>query len=112
MSGSGVINCWSCGCARGEEAYGLRMLWCHRLGRYFSDVNLVVHGTDYHRENVEVAQLGSYTKKALEDLPPTWILRDFKRNKVSWGILRNLSLTVLGYPQKPVSNPHLDLSQP
>lgn len=81
--GGGVISCWSCGCSTGEEAYGLRLLWCNRLRKYFRGVDLSVLGTDAEEQNIQGAQRAVYKQYSVEDVPLRWLEKDFQRDRSS-----------------------------
>lgn len=72
-----VLNCWSCGCSSGEEAYYLRMIWQKRLASIFTDVSLHVLGTDLSEDKVAAAQEGSYLLHSVKALPPSWLQEFF-----------------------------------
>eukprot|EP00928_Gymnodinium_smaydae_P032080 TRINITY_DN2332_c1_g1_i2.p1 TRINITY_DN2332_c1_g1~~TRINITY_DN2332_c1_g1_i2.p1 ORF type:complete len:598 (-),score=140.95 TRINITY_DN2332_c1_g1_i2:26-1819(-) len=70
--GRSALNCWSCGCSSGEEAYYLRMMWQRRLASIFPSLDLTVFGTDLSAEKVEAARLGGYPQHSVQGLPPDW----------------------------------------
>jgi chemotaxis methyl-accepting protein methylase len=67
------LRIWSAGCASGEEAYSLAILFhryladraeAHQLGR------VGVLGTDIDRLSLEAARVGAYAEAAFADTPP------------------------------------------
>jgi len=60
------IECWSCGCASGEEVYTLAILW-RRLG---TDAPLGILATDADAHMLERARRGCYQPGSLKELPP------------------------------------------
>jgi chemotaxis methyl-accepting protein methylase len=66
------INVWSAGCASGEEAYSLAVLF-HRhavaSGQPMSPQRLRVLGTDIDRESLAAAERGAYGESAFADTP-------------------------------------------
>ena len=74
-----VLRCWSAGCASGEEAYTLCMLWRLCLAERFPDIQLDIMSTDVDPHMLERAQQGRYTWGSLKDLPPHWVEMGFDR---------------------------------
>ena len=65
-----VIECWSAGCASGEEVYSLAALWELRLAPRFSAVELHILGTDIDARLLERAARGCYRASSVKELPP------------------------------------------
>lgn len=60
---------WSAGCARGEEAYSLRIIW-HRLSQSYAHLPVLeITGTDKHPDYIDQAKAGVYTKGSLKEVP-------------------------------------------
>ncbi len=64
-----VARVWSAGCASGEEAYSLKLLWELRLKPRFPDLGLRILGTDADPRLLERAQTACYPPGSLKDLP-------------------------------------------
>ena len=64
------LRCWSAGCASGEEAYTMQMLWRLRAAPSMAARVLHVLGTDSDPTLLERARKGVYPPSALADLPP------------------------------------------
>ncbi len=78
-SSGSEIKAWSAGCARGEEAYSLKILW-DRIRR--SGVGLPalrITATDINPDYLQAAQLARYTWSALRELPPDSAQRCFEQ---------------------------------
>ena len=76
------IRCWSCGCSTGEEAYGLNLLWNHRLKRHFGPtVSLDVLGTDVDQGNVDAAIAAKFPPSSVGELPQEWLTKNFSCQK-------------------------------
>jgi chemotaxis protein methyltransferase CheR len=73
------FQCWSVGCASGEEPYTLALLWDLALSRLFPSLKLRVLATDADRTMIERAEEGCYAPHSLRDLPPAWTDRAFER---------------------------------
>ena len=68
--GDGVIRCWCAGCASGEEAHSLGIVWHFSLQQHFPDVVLDVLGTDVDEVVLHRAKRACYAMGSLKDLPP------------------------------------------
>jgi chemotaxis protein methyltransferase CheR len=65
----GPYRVWSCGCARGEEAYSFKMVWdrMHRVHQPPHELEL--WATDINPAYIEKAQKGEYEISSLKELP-------------------------------------------
>jgi two-component system CheB/CheR fusion protein len=63
------IRIWSAGCASGEEAYTVSMLFCEALGIDAFRERVKVYATDADEEALAYARQASYTPKQVADLP-------------------------------------------
>jgi chemotaxis protein methyltransferase CheR len=77
--GDSTLECWSAGCASGEESYTLSILWHLRLAaRYSSRLQLHVFATDIDRVLLRRASVACYRPSALKELPASWRARAFE----------------------------------
>ncbi len=63
------IRIWSCGCATGEEAYSLGILFNEAIRQRQSNLKLKIFATDMHKLSLETASQGLYSREALEHVP-------------------------------------------
>lgn len=70
---------WVPGCATGEEAYSLAILFHETAERMQRSFHVQVFGTDIDDEAIATARLGVYPHGALEDLSPERVSRFFDR---------------------------------
>ena len=64
-----TLDCWSAGCASGEEPYALAILWTVRLQPRFTRVDLRIVATDLDERLLARARAGRYTASSLKELP-------------------------------------------
>lgn len=65
-----ALRIWSAGCASGEEAYSIAILFAEALGsESFSD-RVKIYATDVDEEALAHARHASYSEKDLEPVPP------------------------------------------
>ena len=68
-SGRNRLSAWSCGCAAGEEPYGLALLWHRRLAPRFSGTALDILATDADPVLLARAREARYASASLRALP-------------------------------------------
>lgn len=77
-----TINAWSAGCAAGEEAYTLAILWreffcLDETGALNSTPQLKIWATDLREDQLERARRGWYKAGSLKEVPPYILNRYF-----------------------------------
>ena len=73
------LRIWSAGCATGEEAYSLALLFANQLGPEFPEWNIKVFATDLAADAIAFARRGLYPENVLSDLPAEYRERFFER---------------------------------
>lgn len=68
-AGSATLDAWSCGCASGEEAYTLSILWHERLRPRFPGLRLRILATDLDLHLLQRAGRAVYPEGAVRELP-------------------------------------------
>ena len=84
QEGAGELRAWSLGCASGEEAYTLSMLWRLDVGARFPSLTLRVVATDVDEDVLARAQRGCYEQGSLRELPSAWREAAFERSGPLW----------------------------
>lgn len=77
--GEHALECLSVGCASGEEAYSVKILWELEHAAQHEALALDVTGIDSHPVMLERARCACYQPGSLADLPETWRQRAFER---------------------------------
>jgi len=75
--GERELRCWSMGCASGEEAYTLAILWRLALAPQVPSVRLTIVATDVDQRAIERARSGCYPGSSIKDLPAEWRAKAF-----------------------------------
>ena len=70
--GGDELECWSAGCASGEEPYTLALQWRMTLASRFPELGLRVLGTDVDATLLQRARAACYRSSSLEALPTGW----------------------------------------
>jgi two-component system, chemotaxis family, CheB/CheR fusion protein len=91
------IRIWSAGCATGEEAYSLAILFAEALGDSIGKYSVRVFATDLDADAVNFARRGLYSRSAVANLPPDILDRYFQRVGDDFEIRKDIrALTVFG----------------
>ena len=64
------IRVWTPGCATGQEAYSIAILFHEQLGARRRPVNLKILATDVHKASLDVASAGIYTEQQIAGISP------------------------------------------
>jgi two-component system CheB/CheR fusion protein len=83
------LRAWSAGCATGEEAYTLAMLFAEALGEEAFRQRVKIYATDVDEEALAVGRQAIYTPKQVEPVPAELRERYFERNGDSNYLFRN-----------------------
>ena len=79
-SKDGTIRVWIAGCATGEEAYSVAILFAEAMGG-LSAVNkgrLQIFATDIDKNALHIARKGQYSRAALDDIPEDYTEKYFE----------------------------------
>ncbi|SMF50650.1 two-component system, chemotaxis family, CheB/CheR fusion protein [Azospirillum oryzae] len=90
-----MIRVWVCGCASGEEAYSIAILFAEaqeRLGRSF---DVKIFATDIDQDSIEVASLGEYPRSIAEDVSQERLSRFFTARGESYVVSRDIRRMVV-----------------
>ncbi|MDA8197460.1 MAG: EAL domain-containing protein [Actinomycetota bacterium] len=99
------IRVWIPGCASGEEAYTIAMLFSEKLGARLSDIRLQLFATDIDERALSIARSGVYPAAALENLDPNLILKYFNFNGRNYEISKNLRDSIIFAKQNLAVDP-------
>jgi chemotaxis protein methyltransferase CheR len=79
-----ALDCWSAGCASGEEPYTLALLWRLRLQWQYPSLTLRIVATDRDAGLLERARAGCYAASSLKELPTDLRAAGFERRDERW----------------------------
>ncbi|GGG25607.1 chemotaxis protein CheR [Rhodococcoides trifolii] len=74
------IRIWSAGCATGQEAYSLAMLFADAVGLESFRQRVKIYATDVDEDALATARQASYDAKSVENIPPEQLSRFFGRD--------------------------------
>jgi two-component system, chemotaxis family, CheB/CheR fusion protein len=89
------IRIWSAGCASGEEAYSLAIVFAEALGVDETAKLVKIYGTDVDEEALHDARVGLYSAKALESLPHDLREKYFEQNGAQFAFRPDLRRRVI-----------------
>jgi two-component system, chemotaxis family, CheB/CheR fusion protein len=99
------VRVWVAGCATGEEAYGLVMLFLEGFERLGRSLNLRVYATDVSHEALAIARRGCYPSAVVSDIAPERLRRFFSRLGESYCVSEQLREAVTFAPHDLLSDP-------
>jgi chemotaxis protein methyltransferase CheR len=75
--GHDSIDCWSVGCARGEEPYTLAAVWDFIVAPSWPRLSISILATDIDAAQIDRAKLGLFKQSSIRELPIGWRDRMF-----------------------------------
>ncbi|AWK85876.1 chemotaxis protein [Azospirillum thermophilum] len=90
-----MLRVWVCGCATGEEAYSIAILFAEaqeRLGRSF---DVKIFATDIDQDSIETASLGEYPRSIAEDVSQDRLARFFTQRGETYVVSRDIRRMVV-----------------
>ncbi|PWC83092.1 chemotaxis protein [Azospirillum sp. TSH100] len=90
-----MIRVWVCGCASGEEAYSLAILFAEAQERLGRSVDVKIFATDIDQDSIEVASLGEYPRAIADDVSQERLARFFTARGDSYVVSRDIRRMVV-----------------
>ncbi len=92
---SDTVRVWSCGCATGEEAYSLAMLFSEYTSTLIDAPKFQIFASDISEEAIRTAREGHYDEKSIQDVSPERLQRFFIKDGDGYRVKKELRDTVL-----------------
>jgi two-component system CheB/CheR fusion protein len=89
------LRVWSAGCASGEEAYTVAMVFARVLGDEAFRTRVKIYATDVDEEALDYARLGAYLPRQIEDVPREALDRFFERTEQRYVFRKDLRRCVI-----------------
>ncbi|MCI5132275.1 MAG: chemotaxis protein CheR, partial [Candidatus Electrothrix sp. EH2] len=100
------LRIWTAGCATGEEAYSLAMLFHERAEKIQYKGRISVFATDVHRHSLETASKGVYEFEHLRNVSPQRLARYFRAEQPEqYSITPELRKMVVFAPHNLTNDP-------
>ena len=103
--GNAAIQAWVPGCATGEEAYTLAIVFHERFAAAGVSPRLQIFATDVAEDALEAARAGRYTASIENDLSPERLERFFVREGDHYRIAKPLRESVVFAEQNVLAHP-------
>ena len=100
-----TIRVWVPGCATGEEAYSLAILFQECLEREKKRLTLQVFGTDLDSHAMDAARLGCYPEGIARDVPTPRLNRYFIKENHGYRIKKEIRESVIFATQNVLKDP-------
>jgi two-component system, chemotaxis family, CheB/CheR fusion protein len=94
----GQIRVWTPGCATGQEAYSIAILFHEQLAARRRPVNLKILATDVHKASLDVASAGIYTEQQIAGISPQRLERFFTLKPNGYQISQTLRESIVFAP--------------
>ena len=111
-AGSPKIRVWSAGCATGEEAYTLAIIFAKTMGVEEFAKRVTIHATDVDEEALKAGRRARYSEEQVRHLPATMLKEFFRRVDDSYAVRAKLRQRVTFHRHDITSDPpimHVDL---
>jgi two-component system, chemotaxis family, CheB/CheR fusion protein len=89
------IRIWSAGCASGEEAYSLAMVFAEKLGIERFRQRVKIYATDVDEDALAKARHATYPEQAMESVPEELVERYFERQGSQLSFRKDLRRSVI-----------------
>lgn len=105
MSIKTPVRIWVPGCASGEEAYSMAIMFADYARENGLDLNLKILATDIHHRSLDAASAGMYPKTSLEGLTAEQIERYFDEDGDYCQVKQSLRRIVVFSPHNILKDP-------
>jgi two-component system CheB/CheR fusion protein len=99
------LRVWVPGCATGEEAYSLAMLFHEYARLHKRDLDIKIFATDVHRTSLEIAGAGVYEEASVADMPRSYLERYFIHKRSQFVVNQELRKMVIFAPHNLTKDP-------
>lgn len=105
------VRIWVAGCATGEEAYSIAILFSEYLTRHDRVPNIQIFATDLDDDAIAIAREGFYRDSEVADISPERLRRFFNREGNGYRVRREIRESILFAIHNVIKDPpfsHLD----
>lgn len=99
------VRVWVAGCASGEEAYSIAILFAEALGERLPQYRVQIFATDLDEEALGVARRGIYPAAAMSEVAPELIERHFRPVNHAYEVGKHLRDMIVFARHNLVSDP-------
>ncbi|MDQ2646292.1 MAG: PAS domain-containing protein, partial [Myxococcota bacterium] len=98
------LRVWVAGCATGEEAYSIAILFQEQLAKHKDNRRLKILATDVHRGSIEFASRGLYDAERVAGVKPELLARYFDKRGPHYQVSPELRQLVVFAPHNVVKD--------
>jgi len=102
--GNDEVRVWVAGCATGEEAYSIAMLFCDQMQSTQRHRNVRIFATDVHRTSLDFASVGIYSEESLTEVSNDRRSRFFTKVRDQYQVSSELRKMVVFAPHNVISD--------
>ncbi len=89
------VRIWSAGCATGEEAFSVAIMFAEALGPAFTNFEVKIFGTDVDEAAIAYARRGVYNAAQVEPVPREYLDKYFVRAAEGWAVRKEIRRNVV-----------------
>ncbi|MDQ2103237.1 chemotaxis protein CheB [Azospirillum isscasi] len=90
-----MVRVWVCGCATGEEAYSIAILFAEAQARMGRSFDVKIFATDIDQDSIEIASQGEYPRSIAEDVSQERLARYFTARGDHYQVSREIRRMVV-----------------
>jgi two-component system, chemotaxis family, CheB/CheR fusion protein len=90
-----ALRIWSAGCATGEEAYTIAMVFARVLGDTTFRERIKIYATDVDEQALDIGRRGAYLPRQIEDVPRDALERFFEQTDQRFVFRKDLRRSVI-----------------
>ncbi len=94
-----TLRCWSAGCASGEEAYSLALVWHHWVSEKTPGQQIEIIATDIDEHMLQRAADACYSGGSIKDVPWLLLKQSFRKKEGVYCLDRRICETVSFFRQ-------------
>ena len=99
------VRAWVAGCATGEEAYSIAMLFYETMERQRKPLTLKIFATDLDQDALLEARTAFYTDREVENLPEGYLEKFFEKRDGGYEVIKRLKDQLVFARQDMTQNP-------
>ncbi len=100
-----IFRIWVAGCATGEEAYSIAMLFREYMDEINREYKVQIYSTDIDEDAIAIARAGIYPANISIDITPDRIRRFFIKNETGFRIKKEIREMVVFAVQNVIKDP-------
>ncbi len=99
------IRVWVSGCATGEEAYSIGILFLEALDQRRRETNIKIFASDVHRESLQIAAAGIYPESSFLEMRPDHRDKFFEPDSKGYRVTARLRKILIFSPHNLIKDP-------